>query len=784
VKKTSRYIFASTLLIISLLLPSLSFCAVEKDPAPGFWGQVIISKEAQLRALSRGVALLSMNVDKKVAELSELTSCAGPRFHELYFLLLVNRRSPYDLEMIYSEIDKLNNNFAAKISEVEKVNNYLNSIQGVLTEIDATLDKLNVEAPNEKEKNAVRNIRNIMTKLKAQITPNALMAAEALKKAEELKKNLDANMKKIDQDIPSHLKNIMLKPELNIFSREIWMFLPFGWEQWRMQLPNIFFQKLPDNKDKYIAISFIFLFFGFPLFLLGIIFYRKKFPGMKKKYPVAHVLLRRGWLILVIAISFLANGTVLKFPETIAFYRLGVILVSWSAIDFVWCLKRIFIQKEHPTPLIPLFWLYVTGISYQFLNIPYSMLFILWPLTVALIMFFMNRKKKDKLPSSEKWIVRISLWAGLIMLFMSFGGYVYLSMFISLTWFMVCLGVQFGSTINFIIRHYYGKANNKQHELRRILIIGLGIPLIWFSIIVFVMIWIVTQFGEITLFRSLLGTKLHWKNLSISILDVAMIVFLFFVFKSLSGVISTSLTHLASKKKNERGLFPLLKVLTFYSLWGVWILLTLFILKVNFTSLAVILGGMSVGIGFGLQNIVNNITSGLIIMFGKSLHEGDIIQINETWATVLRINMRTTLVETFDHAIIEMPNSEIITNRFTNWTMNDNNIRRDIPVGVAYGSDIRKVEKVLLDVAASHPAVLKEPMPSVLLLNFGSSSIDFALRVWLNDISRAMTIQSDIRKIICDEFTANNIEISFPQLDIHLKDAKTIPVNIAEKTNI
>jgi small-conductance mechanosensitive channel len=179
-----------------------------------------------------------------------------------------------------------------------------------------------------------------------------------------------------------------------------------------------------------------------------------------------------------------------------------------------------------------------------------------------------------------------------------------------------------------------------------------------------------------------------------------------------------------------------------------------------------------VGIGFGMQTIFNNFVSGLILLFGRSIQQEDIIQVGELWSTVKKINIRTTVVETFENATIIIPNSDLISNQVTNWTKDNPTLRRDLAIGVAYGSDTELVKKTLLEIANAHPHVLKTPSAWVLFNDFGASSLDFILRVWIDDIDYSLRTISELRFEIDKEFRKHNIEIAFPQMDLHIRSAE------------
>lgn len=215
----------------------------------------------------------------------------------------------------------------------------------------------------------------------------------------------------------------------------------------------------------------------------------------------------------------------------------------------------------------------------------------------------------------------------------------------------------------------------------------------------------------------------------------------------------------------------------------------------DFSNLAIIAGALSVGIGFGLQNIVNNFVSGLILLFERPIRKGDWVVVGNTEGYVRDIQIRSTRIQTFDRSDVIVPNSELISNQVTNWVLTNRSGRAIMPVGVAYGSDTEKVRDILLEIARNHPDVDNSglaPEPKVLFREFGDSSLNFELRVFLRDIDSRLSVISDINFAVDKAFREEDIEIPFPQRDIHVRDvpakemsvsgsAEKLPGKITEK---
>lgn len=191
---------------------------------------------------------------------------------------------------------------------------------------------------------------------------------------------------------------------------------------------------------------------------------------------------------------------------------------------------------------------------------------------------------------------------------------------------------------------------------------------------------------------------------------------------------------------------------------------------INLTTLNVLAGAVGIGIGFGLQNIASNFISGLIILFERPIKVGDRIEVGSVLGDVVAINAGATTVLTNDNLAIIVPNEKFISQDVINWSYNDRTVRFKIKVGVAYGSDTRLVEKLLLQAAAENPSVLDSPVPQVRFMEFGDSSLNFELRIFTQElIDREGRMKSELNFAIDDLFRKHGIEIPFPQRDVHVR---------------
>ncbi|MGA7826870.1 MAG: mechanosensitive ion channel domain-containing protein [Geobacteraceae bacterium] len=202
---------------------------------------------------------------------------------------------------------------------------------------------------------------------------------------------------------------------------------------------------------------------------------------------------------------------------------------------------------------------------------------------------------------------------------------------------------------------------------------------------------------------------------------------------------------------------------------------------IDLTALNVLAGAVGIGVGFGLQNIASNFISGLIILFERPIKIGDRIEVGNVEGDVVQIKGRSTTVVTNDNIAIIVPNSNFITQNVVNWSLHGKSVRFKVPVGVSYKSDVRLVEKLLLEAADENPDVLKAPPPAVRFMEFGDSALLFELRVWSTSlVQKKGLLISSLNFSIIEKFRENGIEIPFPQRDLYLRsgpiEVKTVRV--------
>ena len=224
-----------------------------------------------------------------------------------------------------------------------------------------------------------------------------------------------------------------------------------------------------------------------------------------------------------------------------------------------------------------------------------------------------------------------------------------------------------------------------------------------------------------------------------------------------------------SKTGANRGLQDVIAIIIQYTLSFIFIIILWQIWGFDVSSLAILVSVLGVGIGFGLQNIANNFISGLIITIERPIQIGDFIKVGDLLGKVQKIGSRSTVVKTMDQVSIIVPNSRFLENDVINWNYDNPVSRLRIPIGVGYGSNIKKVRLALLEAVKSHPDVMLTPRPQVFFQEFGDSSLNFEVLVWISEPSKQFRLKSELNYRIAASLSRYEIEIPFPQRDLHLR---------------
>ena len=516
------------------------------------------------------------------------------------------------------------------------------------------------------------------------------------------------------------------------------------------------------------------------LFAFAIFFLRRQSwiptdtnPNVNHLFKVSLPLICLGLCLLLC--SFSPHGDNFRL-----FMAMGNICTILGQIHLAWDLRLLSTPEVplQPAPMLRLFPL--TCVAYILLYLPLLpiVLLLIWLFFLVLVLFW-RRFWPDlsiahlRLEKSIRNFDGFVLWVCLIL---TLCGLPIMSMIV----YLICVSLSLATELCLggLDSFNYLNQNQPSEGIRAILsniVVSLTAPIIMLITISSVLLWVATLPGGMVLMNEYLFKNVSIGSAEFNFLHILIIISAFFLTKAIVVTGSRYLAQLITSRKNNVDATLITPAQTAYT-YIVWIMFALFvlhILDIDLKNAAMVMTGLSVGIGMGLQSIVNNFFSGLLLIFGRMLQVGDVIEVGGITGRVSRISVRDTLVQTYDNAYIYVPNSEFISGHLVNWSRNDSTVRTHVSVGVAYGTKPDLVIKTLQDIVKRHKGVLRYPEPSVLFSDFGNNTLDFSVYFWVNRFDDRLRTCTEIRLEIEKEFAAKRIEIAFPQLDVHIKHPQT-----------
>ncbi len=277
--------------------------------------------------------------------------------------------------------------------------------------------------------------------------------------------------------------------------------------------------------------------------------------------------------------------------------------------------------------------------------------------------------------------------------------------------------------------------------------------------------------NTVILFLSTPRINIGDKKISLNGFIVAILIF-YLTFRLSKGLERSAKSRLEKVPFLDTTRTNTISMLVRYTIIIIGVFIAFAIVNIDFTSLKVLIGALGVGIGFGLREIVNNLISGFILLSDKTIVHNDLIEVNGLLGRVESVGIRTTTIKTFNNVEVIVPNTNLVNNQLINYTHSDPVIRLDIPIGVSYSSDPFKVKEALIENLSKIENILKKPEVIVYFTNFGESSLDFQVSVWTDNALKKIEIESEVRYAIWKTLKENNIEIPFPQVDVHVKEGE------------
>ena len=739
------------------------------------------ARAGDIDALVQEATTLHAYAEELSRPLADELRAARAEFTRLSSLYQASRGHPTEQLTLVQQMHTLQQKLKKRLAPIEEIagtiNGRLEEIDTLQTDLAASTRDGSADGDGQSStvEEGLNKYRRSLADARRTLTPAAARLQSILAPTKTTVARIDQSVANIEGSLVTVWENYYITPsDTNL---DALASTPSLLADWVGSLNSRVAFAYPQSVDEWFNALKIFL--GAAL-IMGILGYlgvqgARMLPG--RWHNSLERAIRRSWGWVGFGLSMLMASDNRYGGIYFGFVLVGSLIIIAGVAALTWRLRIavIPILEDKPSPMNRLYPPAAIGVLMLFSDLPTRILGIMWGLVMVIfiaMIFSLNRQHKTEgtLPLLERLSYGCAFWFGIGSLLVTLGGYARLAILMFMLLFALVNTVTLSSALMGLVDILAEKIfSKKEKPVRNALAEAAGIPLAWLLSLLCTFPWFWAVPGAKYVAAHVLSANYTLGDASFDFSRVLIIVLLFFLFRSFISLGRTSLEHLPDRLPSmERGVIPPLRTLITYALWTLFIIIALGLVGVNFTSLAVVAGGLSVGIGFGMQNIFNNLVSGLMLIFGRTILVGDYVDVSGASGTVRAINIRSTVIETPERALVYVPNSAIMSGQVTNWTRNSRIVRRSLSIGVAYGSDTTLVTKLLLDAAKEQKNILQMPAPVVYLNNFGDSSLEFTMNVFIDDFDNSVSAMSNLRMIVERLFSENSIDIPYPQMTLHM----------------
>ncbi len=703
---------------------------------------------------------------EQVGEITTLRQNVYNDFNRIYKIYWLNKEHPKELSQVAEQVSRFSFQLTALYDPLVQEHAQVDFRLQQLNNLIESLSTVNTQT----SKSMLRRAQKLLafyTKSNSQLEKTIALTKKVLDKINATRQELENNMPRFwlkyytQQEVDFSTTSFTVKDD-DFFKRII-------------SLSKVFFlREIPLSSHAWLIIAQSFISLTIPFGIL--LFLAYKFLPLLLPRTMVSV----GRNILATTIPWIIMGIVLQFTSWHGGNRyqiinaLGTALQCYGQIRLAW--QMLNLHRDEPlapyTPfflIIPLlvgafFLLNLTDISLVFTFI--------WALLLVCLIMLIYKSKPSPLLTSRILLRSLMASMGLGLLCIFITGHVHLSYFIVLCATCIIMGIHQAEAClhaTSLITPLLPQSGFR--ALAYGLLLAVSLPIILTLAVLAPLSWLLTFPGGEYLINSLGNFNINVGKLSFNALQILSVATVFYLIKSIISVSSHYIDNTWSKNSNDAlaSLATPIKTTIFFGFWGIFVLYVLKSVGFDLSNIAVIAGGLSVGIGLGMQGIVQNTFSGFALIFGRNLREGDVVEVGTINGIVQKVSLRATRVRTLDNSTVFIPNSEFMNKSFINWTHNGNRRRCSIMLGVAYDSDLDLVKSTVLEVIKSDERVARHPEPALFFMDFAASSLDFEVRFWIHNVLDRLSISSSLRFAIMEAFKEKGIEIPFPQTDVHIK---------------
>lgn len=765
---------AVTAILAVLLFPAGPLLA---GPGPSSSFDEMINKERlAVDATRRDIRAYIADQPERISKINERARELSQEAFRLFVTYNMEDNNPVEMRDILRQMTIVRDQALLLVAPVKEEVKFIESLKKIVGAHVGEYERLAADGSlpgiQESAKRYVSELKETVGLLESaesvvEIIPNAV---------EQLLGRLEPRRAMIGDELKAAWKKYYLPPRFgqNLFSADVWKTMTVVLKGWA-DFSAYWLIPYRMNKDvitSTVARCAMFSVAMLVAFLAILIHLGRRHPSLSL---VRHFL--PFCFYTALGLPFMVAGATTVVPSLSTVTFLAEIVLAAGLVSLGWNLRRLSADDRSDYRHNPLwqYWvIFAVGVLVQLFHfsvLAYSPLIAF--LFIAAGVYSHLRKRRDQHILDRRQLA-ITAWLSYVLAAGTIFGWGSLCVLAAVVWFAVMLNIQLATGLTGCLKKIRTVTDYGRSAAGR-LAEGALFPMVFLGLFAVTVLWVTLFIGGMPFVTTIVQWHLTIGYLSLNLSMIVVIIAILFVTRSFVVIVNAIITFVATRLgvAAGAGVLTSFHAISTYVIWSLYVLLSLKLIGVSVAHLAIVAGGLSIGAGFGLQDMIKNFFSGLVLLFGRSLHPGDEIQLGDVRGTVMKINIRNTVVQTNDDSTIFIPNSDLMYKNIVNWTYRDPRGRAEISLGVAYGSDTELVRDLLVRCALSHPNVLKEPEPYVLFWDFGDSALVFRLRFWIRrPVQMRDKISSAIRFEIDRVFRENNIEIAFPQQDVHIRSAE------------
>jgi small-conductance mechanosensitive channel len=707
-------------------------------------------KEVQLLLIKENFPEYEKQINDKLERLVLANESAEIKFYEFRSSLSIARHSPYGYSLFYGRLIQMSDSFSEIVESSRELLDVIDDNLENLEEMRKSMKRLSAkELPPELKQMVVR-INALLDELHAKVKYNKEIFSYYFIPVKRFDKKIRMAIDKLRDNYTKRLPRFFLNPYHSIFSREFWKtsLLLSELEGINSYAKTVLLERAPSGEKELLELLLLFLLFWVPFYL----FSRRRVGRLSKELndnsPVSRALLLKANLVFSLSVFFFVSAFIIDFPHNTLLKSCAFFLSAYAAALLIRAVENLNSKELKSSPVPYYLALFLVALILEMVNCPIRLFSIIW-IASLLIVFPIYRLKFKKTIGEKDLFNTIFLLAnatiGAFIVISALMGYVYLSHLLYKILFLSALAFKLSRSMTKPVRRY-ADSQLKKRILYGTALKSLGIPVLWLASTIFLLTYISNQFGDKST-SWIYSFTINWNGKEIGFSTIVSLLLMFFVFKTFNNAFRSFIT-LNYSNAPQKALLPSIQHFITYSLWILFLLLASQLIGINLSNITLIIGGISMGVGFGLRDMVTNLIGGVVLIFNKELRPSDIIHLDDgTWAQVQSVNFRSTVVKTFDNAIVSVPNSKIMASKLTNWSLGSPEVRRQFDFTFKQTEDLDEIKSHLMKTALSNEHVLKNPPPTVLIKNFNQESVDLTLHVWLDSINNIDEVDSFVAAV-------------------------------------